>query len=134
MVPNRLKLCLNVILSWWFLLSTYIKKKHYLVEYFRHRGLGKSVQMWTVWSVIMKQLKNIYWAHTSMLVLDLNVTSVTNYQFNDAILNHINSVNAKNINMTSVILNHTKEITLKALLNWKATAETFKDWKQVPNS
>ena len=34
---------LYVILSWWFLLSTYIKKKHYLVEYFRHRGLGKSV-------------------------------------------------------------------------------------------
>ena len=34
---------LYVILSWWFLLSSYFKKKHYLVEYFRHRGLGKSV-------------------------------------------------------------------------------------------
>ena len=50
------------------------EKDKNLVEYFRHTGLAdKSVQMWTVWSVIMKQH-----TVTSMLVLDLNETSVTN--------------------------------------------------------
>ena len=55
-----------------------------------------------------------------MLVLNLNVTSVTELQVNGGVLNHINSVNESNINVTIVIRNHPKKLpyrTKEALLN-----------------
>ena len=60
-------------------------------------------------SVIMKKLKNICRAHTSVLVLNLNVTSVIELHVNGAVLNHINSINTSNINVTIVIINHPKK-------------------------
>ena len=85
----------------------------------------------------MKKLKNICWAHTSVLVINLNVTSVTELQVNGGVLNHINSVNESNINVIIVIINHPKTLpyrTKQTLLNWKTMKETFEDWKQVPNN
>ena len=52
-----------------------------------------------------------------MLVLNLNVTGVTELHVNGAVLNHIKSVNT---NVTIVIINHQK-------INWKTTTETLKD-------
>ena len=71
-------------------------------------------------NVIVKKLKSICWAHTSMLVLNLNVTAVTELHVNGAVLNHIKSVNTSNTNVTIVIINHQK-------INWKTTTETLKD-------
>ena len=47
--------------------------------------------------------------HTHVLVLNLNVTGVTELHVNGAVLNHINSVNTSNINVTVVIKNLTEQ-------------------------
>ena len=59
-------------------------------------------------NVIVKKLKSICWAHTSVLVLNLNVTGVTELHVNGAVLNHIKSVNTSNTNVTIVNINHQK--------------------------
>ena len=73
-------------------------------------------------SVIMKKLKNICRAHTSVLVLNLNVTSVTELHVNVVVSNHINSVNTSNINnqCDHCHKNHPKKLlyrTKQTLLN-----------------
>ena len=115
-VANRLGKCLNVILSWWLFFSLYTGKVHYLVL-LPHMP---SQDCLNVNNVIVKKLKSICWAHTSVLVLNLNVTSVTELHVNGAVLNHIKSVNTSNTNVTIVIINHQK-------INWKTTTETLKD-------
>ena len=56
--------------SWWFIYSLYFWTIKNIIWLFRHTACLN------VNSVIMKQLKNNCWEHTSMLVLDLNVTNV----------------------------------------------------------
>ena len=56
--------------SWWFIYSLYFWTIKNIIWLFRHTACLN------VNSVIMKQIKNIFWMHTSMLVPDINVTSV----------------------------------------------------------
>ena len=80
MVPNRLKLYLNVIVSWWFLLSLHFKKRtSFGRELSPHRPWQECSNVNSVISDHEATQKCLL-THTvtSMLVLDLNVTSVTN--------------------------------------------------------
>ena len=92
----------NFILVAFF--SLYTGKVHYLVL-LPHMP---SQDCLNVNNVIVKKLKSICWAHTSVLVLNLNVTGVTELHVNGAVLNHIKSVNTSNTNVTIVIINHQK--------------------------
>ena len=57
--------------SWWFIYSLYFWTIKNIIWLFRHTACLN------INSVIMKQIKNIFWMHTSMLLPDINVTSVT---------------------------------------------------------
>ena len=129
-VANRLGKCLNVILSWWIFFSLYTGKVHYLVL-LPHMP---SQDCLNVNNVIVKKLKSICWAHTSVLVLNLNVTGVTELHVNGAVLNHIKSVNTSNTNVTIVTINHKKSIEKQRQKHRRTNQHSFSPAKATSHS